>query len=112
MKEAEELKNLLEAKVKIDARIKELQKADRYRKYGKTVELTKGEGGYSSRWKETYNLKIRKISARVGSEHGRYKTIAEDNNLNHIYIHLKHVVADLQKCIKDMEENMVGDKDA
>ena len=34
------------------------------------------------------------------------------SNLNHIYIHLKHVVADLLKCIKDMEENMVGDKDA
>ena len=53
-----ELENLIDARKKIDARIKELQNADRYKFYN-NVRLTKGEGGRTPYWKSVYRLKIR-----------------------------------------------------
>lgn len=104
MNGTEKLKYLLEAQTKINAKIKELQKAERYRRFGKTVELTKGDHGRSHLWKETYSLKIRKISARVDSENGSFKTIAEDDDLMNIYNHIESVMNDLEKCKNELKK--------
>lgn len=97
-----ELENLIDARKKIDARIKELQNADRFKYYG-TVRVTKGEGGRNIYWKNVYRLKIRKHSSMIQSESGRYKTIIEDPDLDKLYLYLKKVINDLNKCIKDIE---------
>ena len=97
-----ELENLIETRKKIDIRIKELQNADRYKFYD-TVRLTKGEGGRNEYWRSIYRLKIKKYSSAIESESGRYKTIIEDDNIDLLYLHLKKIYSDINKCLKDIE---------
>ena len=97
-----ELENLIDARKKIDARIKELQNADRYKFYN-NVHLTKGEGGRNAYWKSIYRVKIRKHSDAVESEHNRFKTIIEDPDLEIVYLYLKQISMNINECLKDME---------
>ena len=97
-----ELENLLEARKKIDARIKELQNADRYKFYN-NVHLTKGEGGRNPYWNSIYRIKIRKHSSAIESEHNKFRTIIEDPDLEIVYLYLKKISNDINKCLKDME---------
>lgn len=99
---ATELENLIDARKKIDARIKELQNADKY-KYYDTVRLTKGEGGRNAYWRSIYRLKIIKYSSAIQSESGKYKTIIEDNDIEILYLHLKKIYSDINNCLKDIE---------
>ena len=107
MTEQEELKNLLDAQKKINARIRELQRAERFQRFNIVV-LSKGEGGRSHLWRETYSLKIRKLSVRVETENGRYKTIAEDDDLEHIYKYVKQLIFDLRKLLAYLESKGIG----
>lgn len=107
MNEQEELANLLDAQKKINARIRELQRAERFQHFN-TVVLSKGEGGRSHLWRETYRLKIMKLSVRVDTENGRYRTIAEDDDLEHIYDHVRHVISDLRKVLTYLESKGIG----
>ncbi len=97
-----ELENLLDARKKIDARIKELQNADRYKFYN-NVRLTKGEGGRTPYWKSIYRLKIRKHSDAIETEHNRFKTIIEDPDLEVVYLYLKQISMNINDCLNDME---------
>lgn len=97
-----ELENLIDARKKIDARIKELQNADRYKFYN-NVHLTKGEGGRNPYWKSIYRIKIRKHSSAIESEHNKFRTIIEDPDLEIVYLYLKKISNDINKCLKDME---------
>ena len=99
---ATELENLIDARKKIDDRIKELQNADKYKNYG-TVRLTKGEGGRNEYWRSIYRLKIKKRSCAIESESGKYKSIIEDNDIDRLYLYLKKVIHDLNNCLKDIE---------
>lgn len=104
-----ELENLIDVRKKIDARIKELQNADKYKIYG-IVRLTKGEGGRNEYWKSIYRLKIKKYSSAIESESGKYKTIIEDNDIDRLYFYLKKVYSDINKCLKDIELAMEAKK--
>ena len=97
-----ELENLIDARKKIDARIKELQNADKYKFYN-NVRLTKGEGGRNVYWKSIYRVKIRKHSSAIESEHNKFRTIIEDPDLEIVYLYLKKVSKNINECLKDME---------
>lgn len=104
-----ELENLIDARKKIDARIQELKNAENFKYYG-SVRLTKGENGRNSYWKNVYRLKIKKYSTMIESESGRYKTIIENPDLDKLYLYLKVVIRDLNKCLKDIELAMEAKK--
>lgn len=104
-----ELENLIDARKKIDARIKELQNADRYKFYN-NVRLTKGEGGRTPYWKSVYRLKIRKHSDAVEGEHNRFKTIIEDPDLEVVYLYLKQISMNINECLNDMENALRREK--
>lgn len=97
-----ELENLIDARKKIDARIKELQNANRYKFYN-NVRLTKGEGGRTPYYKSIYRLKIRKHSDAVETEHNRFKTIIEDPDLEIVYLYLKQIAMNINDCLNDIE---------
>lgn len=104
-----ELENLIDARKKIDARIKELKNAENFKYYG-VVRLTKGEGERTEYWKSIYRLKIKKYSSAIESESGKYKTIIEDNDIDRLYLYLKKVYSDINKCLKDIELAMEAKK--
>lgn len=103
--EQEELANLIDARNKINSRIKELQHEDSYRSFG-TVVLSKGENGRNQLWKNVYRIKIKKHSSMIESENGKYRAITEDPDLNRTYLYIKKVSNDLLKCIEYIESNL------
>lgn len=98
----EELANLIDARNKINARIKELQHEDSYRSFG-TVVLSKGENERNQLWKNVYRIKIKKHSSMIESENGKFRAITEDPDLNRTYLYIKKVSNDLLKCIEYIE---------
>ena len=96
-----EIQNLLDARKKIDARIKLLRNKVIHIE---TVKLSKGEGGRNPYWKSVYRCKIKKISDAVESENGRYVTIAEDPDLDHVYEHILNVRRDLSVLLVKLDE--------
>lgn len=96
-----EIQNLLEARKKIDERIKLLRNNV---VHIETVKLSKGEGGRNPYWKSVYRCKIKKISDAVESENGRYVTIAEDPDLDHVYEHIWNVRKDLSELLVRLDQ--------
>ena len=101
-----EIQNLLDARKKIDERLKILRNNV---VHIETVKLSKGDGGRNAYWKSVYRCKIKKISDAVESENGRYVTIAEDPVLDHIYEHILNVRRDLSELLVKLDE-VRGDK--
>ena len=96
-----EIQNLLDARKKIDERIKLLR--NKVIHIG-TVKISKGEGGRNAYWKSVYRCKIKKISDAVISENGRYITIAEDPDLDHVYEHILNVRKDLSELLVELDK--------
>lgn len=100
-KEQQELENLLDARKKINARIKELQNTDHV--FG-TVGLYKYPNcTKNSYWSKVHQIRISKISSELESENGKRITIIENSNMLRSLKYIKKVRADLDDLIAYME---------
>ena len=104
-----ELENLLDARRKIDKRIREL-KNDKYRKYG-TIIITLGENARNRLWKKVYRVKFLKTSSMIESENESLRTIIEDTDLDKICVYMRQIRKDLDTAIEDTEKRLKKNED-
>ena len=105
MNEQEELKNLLDAQKKINARIRQLRQSKK--EFG-TVTIQKHPVN-NNLWSSIHQIRIKKMSCIVESEQGRCLTIIESNNMLKSLNYLKKVRKDIDKLITYLEGITVKD---
>ena len=105
MDEQEELKNLLDAQKKINARIRELRCSKK--EFG-IVSIQKYPCN-NVYWSNVHQIKIKKLSCAVESENGRNVTFIESNNMLKSLNYLKKVRKDIDKLITYLEGITVKD---
>ena len=107
MNEQEELKNLLDAQKKINARIREWRNS---KKGFGTVSLQRHPSSkYNGYWANVHQIRIQKLSCNVESENGRNVAIIENNNMLKTLNYLKKVRKDIDKLIAYLESITVKD---
>ena len=107
MTEQEELKNLLDAQKKINARIRELRGSKKT--YGLVSLQRHPSAGYGGYWSNVHQIRIQKLSCNVESENGRNVAIIENNNMLKSLNYLKKVRKDIDKLITYLEGITVKD---
>jgi len=107
MNEQEELKNLLEAQKKINARIKVLRNSTKV--FGIVTMQKHPSAGYNGYWSNVHQIRIKKLSCNIESEDGRNITIIESNNMLKSLNYLKKVQKDINKLITYLEGITVKD---
>ena len=105
MNEQEELKNLLDAQKKINARIKELRMSKK--EFG--LILIQRHPTNNRLWSSIHQIKIKKFSCAVESEQERCITIIESNNMVKSLNYLKKIRKDIDKLIDYLEGITVKD---
>lgn len=101
MTEQEELKNLLDAQKKINARIRQLRQSKK--EFG-TVSLQRHpSSNYNGYWANVHQIRIQKLSCNIESENGRNVAIIENNNMLKSLNYLKKVRKDIDKLIAYLE---------
>ena len=108
MNEQEELKNLLDAQKKINARIRQLKLRQSKKEFG-TILLQRHPSNYNGYWANVHQIRIQKLSCNVESENGRNVTIIENNNMLKSLNYLKKVRKDIDKLIAYLESITVKD---
>ncbi len=107
MNEEEELKNLLDAQKKINARIKQLRQSQK--EFGLVSLQRHPSARYSGYWSNVHQIRIQKLSCNVESENGRNVAIIENNNMLKSLNYLKNVRKDIDKLITYLEGITVKD---
>lgn len=107
MTEQEELKDLLDAQKKINARIRELRNSKK--EFGTVLLQRHPSANCSGYWANVHQIRIQKLSCNVESENGRNVTIIENNNMLKSLNYLKKVRKDIDKLITYLEGITVKD---